>query len=106
MDVNQLENFIGGWFIGDFEPSLLKTGDFEVGVKFYRKGDYEKKHYHLIATEFTIIIEGEVKMNGLHYLAGSIIKIFPGESTDFEALTDVKTLVVKTPSAKNDKYVV
>ncbi len=30
----------------------------------------------------------------------------PGESTDFEALTDVKTVVVKIPGVNNDKYLI
>ena len=24
---------IKGWFVGDFEPSVYKTNDFEVGIK-------------------------------------------------------------------------
>ena len=36
--------------------------------------------------------------------AGDIVLIEPGEDTDFEALTDVTTVVVKTPSVAGDKY--
>ena len=32
------------------------------------------------------------------------IKINPGQSTDFKALTDVTTVVVKIPGANDDKY--
>lgn len=104
MEISQLENMIKGWFIGDFEPSLYKTNDVEVGVKYYKEGDYEPLHFHKIATEFTVIIDGTVKMNGIVYGTGSIIKILPNESTDFLALTNVKTVVVKIPGASNDKY--
>ncbi len=104
MEISQLENMFKGWFIGDFEPSLLKTNDVEVGVKIYKEGDYEPSHYHKIATEFTVILEGSVQMNGNKYETGSIIKILPNESTDFKALTNVKTVVVKIPGALNDKY--
>ena len=38
----------------------------------------------------------------LHH--GDIILLEPNEGTSFEALTDVKTVVVKTPSVLNDKY--
>ena len=34
-----------------------------------------------------------------------LIKIFPGESTAFEAITDAITVVVKIPGALNDKYI-
>lgn len=104
MEISQLENMFKGWFIGDFEPSLYKTNDVEVGVKYYKEGDYEPSHFHKIATEFTVILDGRVEMNGNIYESGSILKILPNESTDFKALTNVKTVVVKIPGATNDKY--
>ena len=60
MKVDKLKNFTKGWVVGNFEPSLLKTDDFEVAVKYYKAGDYEEKHYHKVATEITIISEGSV----------------------------------------------
>jgi len=103
MKVDNLNNFTKGWFIGDFEPSLYKNKDFEVAVKRYNKGDKEAKHHHKISTEYTSIIDGSVLMNGIQYNNGDIIVIEPNESTDFEALTDVVTVVVKTPCSIDDK---
>lgn len=93
-----------GWFIGNFEPTVLKTNDLEVAVKEYKKGEYENLHYHKIATEITVIISGKVRMNGNIYIKGDIIKIYPNESTDFEVLEDTITTVVKLPGANSDKY--
>ena len=45
-------------------------------------------------------------MNGRVFAAGDIVVVKPGEATDFEALTDTTTTVVKLPSAKGDKYLV
>ena len=95
---------VRGWFIGDFEPSLYKTRDMEIGVKDYKAGEYEQQHYHKIATEFTVIIDGEVEMNGNIYSTGDVIRIMPNEITDFKAIRNTKTVVVKIPGAKNDKY--
>ena len=107
MKVDNLNRMIKGWFIGNFEPSLLKTNDCEVAVKEYKKGDYEGKHYHKIATEFTCIINGRVKMNNIEYKSGDIIVMEPNEITDFECLEDgTKNVVVKIPGANNDKYIV
>jgi anti-sigma factor ChrR (cupin superfamily) len=100
----ELKNMIGGWFVGDFTPSLLQNNNFEVAIKKYEAGDYEKKHYHKQAVEFTVILNGKVKMNGVEYGDGDIIEIETNEATDFEALTNVTTVVVKTPSVKNDKF--
>jgi len=94
-----------GWFIGNFEPSLLKTNDVEVAVKHYKPGDYDQEHYHKIATEFTIIIKGKVRMLGIEYSEGDVLTILPMESTDFLALTETTTVVVKIPGASDDKYV-
>lgn len=104
MIVDNLSNMTKGWFIGNFEPSLFKTNNVEVAVKSYKAGDHEDKHYHKIATEYTVIIDGEVEMNGVRYKAGDIIVMEPGESTDFTAVTDSTNVVVKIPGANNDKY--
>jgi quercetin dioxygenase-like cupin family protein len=93
-----------GWFLGDFQPTLHRTRDVEVAVKNYRAGESEAAHYHKIATEFTVITQGEVEMNGRRYLAGDIIIIEPGDVTDFRAVTDAVTTVVKIPAATGDKY--
>lgn len=100
----ELENMVRGWFVGNFEPSVLKTNEVEVGIKTYKKGDYEERHYHKVAIEITAIIDGSAKMNGVTYVKGDIIVIFPFEDTDFEALEDTKNVVVKIPSSTNDKY--
>ncbi len=106
MKTAKLEDMVKGWFVGNFEPTLLKTNDVEVAVKSYKKGDYEEKHYHKIATEITVVTAGRVKMNGIEYNKGDIIVIEPMESTDFECLEDGTTnVVVKYPGANNDKYV-
>lgn len=105
MEIFQMSDMKGGWFAGNFEPTLFRTDDFEVAVKCYKKGDYEKKHYHKIATEYTVISHGEVEMNKIKYSAGQIIRIDPGEATDFFVLSDIAiTTVLKVPSVAGDKY--
>ena len=100
-----LNNFIKGWFIGNFEPTIVKTNEVEVAVKRYRAGDQEIAHHHKIATEITVIVSGQVLMNGVLYGPDDVLVIEPNESTDFECLTDVITTVVKYPGASNDKYI-
>tara|TARA_B100000941_G_C28473164_1_gene537614 strand:+ start:966 stop:1289 length:324 start_codon:yes stop_codon:yes gene_type:complete len=100
----KLQDMVGGWFIGNFDPSLLKTEDVEVAVKDYKIGSYEDSHFHKIAKEITVIVKGKVLMNGVEYKQGDIIVIEPGESTDFEVLEETITTVVKIPGATNDKY--
>ena len=106
MKLFKLDKMIKGWFVGNFEPTIVKTSALEVAVKEYRKGDYEHRHHHKIATEITVISKGKVLMNGREYNEGEIIVIEPGEATDFEALQDTTTTVVKLPCVKDDKYIV
>jgi len=106
MKVSKLIDFFKGWVVVNFEPSLFKTDDFEVAVKSYKKGDYEPKHYHKVATEITIITKGRVVMNFEVYNEGDIIVMEPGEATDFRATNDVTTTVIKFPCVEGDKYLV
>lgn len=106
MQVNRLNEMIKGWFVGDFDPVVLRTEAVEVAVKDYAAGDSEAAHYHKIATEVTVVTKGTVQMCGREFNAGEIITLLPGEATDFLALTNAQTVVVKLPGAKDDKYLV
>ncbi len=104
MKIFRLEDMIKGWFVGNFNPTILSTTEVEVAVKNYKAGDYEPSHHHKLATEITVIADGQVRMNGINYSAGAIIVIEPNQATDFLAVTDVITTVVKYPGVNNDKY--
>jgi quercetin dioxygenase-like cupin family protein len=106
MKKDRLDSFVKGWVVGNFEPTLFQTDDFEVAVKNYKVGDYEEKHYHKVATEWTIISKGRVLMNGVEYSEGDVITIEPNEATDFKVLEDTTTTVIKIPCVKGDKYLV
>jgi quercetin dioxygenase-like cupin family protein len=97
-------NMMRGWFVGDFTPTCFNTRNCEVGFKIYPAGTKEETHHHKIATEITYFTKGKCKLNNNTYSEGDILVILPGEATDFEAITDVETVVVKIPGAVNDKY--
>lgn len=104
MKVDQLDAMLKGWFIGDFEPTLYRTGDVEVALKRYEAGDHEPSHHHKIATEITAVVSGTVRMDGRELGPGEIVTLAPGESSDFTALTDATVVAVKLPGAPGDKY--
>ena len=103
--INNIKEFTKGWFIGDFTPTLLKTNDFEVAIKYYKAGDQEERHHHKLATEYTVVVSGEISMNGEKFIKDEIITILPNEKVVFKCLTDAITVVIKTPSIKGDKYI-
>jgi len=104
MELSSLDRMVNGWFVGDFEPTALRTSACEVAVKRYVAGDKEPRHHHKIAEEITVILAGRAVMDGTILTAGTIARLRPGESTGFEALEDTTTLVVKLPSVRGDKY--
>jgi quercetin dioxygenase-like cupin family protein len=95
---------VKGWFVGSFIPTVYSTEEVEVAVKKYKKGEYDVMHFHKIATEITVVVSGNIIMDGNEYKEGDIIVIEPNEQSDFKALTDAVLTVVKIPGAKNDKY--
>lgn len=97
---------VGGWFVGDFSPSVMPTRDFEVAVKYYESGDHEARHVHQVADEITVVAQGRVQMEGHEYTTGDIILIPAGEATNFTVLEPTITVVVKRPSVIGDKYLV
>lgn len=104
MKVSYIKDMRGGWFVGGFEPTALKTDQVEVACKSYKAGDVEPAHFHKVATELTVIVSGLAEMFGREFGPGSIIEVEPGDKTGFRAVTDVTTVVVKMPSVPGDKY--
>ena len=100
----RLDDMVKGWFVGAFNPTAYSTDTCEVAVKHYKSGDKEARHLHKIATEITLVLQGTIRMNGQTWTEGDLIVLSPGESTDFEALSLVTSVVVKVPGALDDKY--
>lgn len=106
MKIYSLDQFTGGWFIGDFEPSIFRNNTFEVSVKNFSKGSKEPLHFQNIATEITIVCKGKILICKQMLNAGEIIEIEPQESCDFEALEDSILVCIKYPSIPQDKIVI
>ena len=105
MKFDKIDNMVKGWFVGDFLPSIYKTTNFEVAIQNYKKNQIEIPHYHKKAHEITVVITGKVSINKKILNEGDIVLVYPDEIVEFKALEKSKTLVVKFPSAKNDKYI-
>lgn len=105
MEKYKVSDFFKGWIVGDFSPSLHRNSDFEMAVKFFNKGDVEPAHKQIIATEITVVIEGEIRMGSSFFARGDIISIPPNEVADFESITDSSLVCIKFPSIPNDKVV-
>ena len=103
MECRTLDAFKNGWIIGNFEPSLWKTVDFEVAIKYYKSGEMEPNHAQIVSTEVTVVISGTIRMGKNHFGEQEIVVIPPGEFCDFEAITDCVLVCIKSPSLPEDK---
>ena len=101
-----LEAMTGGWFVGAFSPAAYFTDEFEVCYKFHKKGEFWETHYHKQATEINLLIRGEMLINKEKIWAGQIFVIPPYYISTPEFLTDCELVVIKTPSVKDDKYII
>ena len=98
------KTFKGGWFMGDFEPTILKTPHFEVGVKTHKAGEYHEPHYHAIGTEYNYLISGTLVINDQTFVGPTIFVVEPGEAVYPHFETDCTLCIIKTPSLPGDKY--
>ena len=101
--INNIDEFTKGWFVGDFSPAILNTKEFEIAVKWFKSGEKEPLHKQIIATEITVVIDGQIRLGGETFSKGDVITIQPGEFAEFESVTDSALVCVKTPSLPNDK---
>jgi len=104
MKIYNLKDYTKGWFIGDFEPSVLKTKNFEVGFLSHHKGEKWPVHYHKLATEINYLISGRMVIQGKELIAGTVFMIEPNEIADPQFLEDCKVICIKIPSIPGDKY--
>lgn len=104
MDIKKMSDMKGGWFVGNFEPTLLKTDQFEVALHEYKKDEVRKAHYHAIATEYNYLVRGKMKINDQELNEGDLFIIYPNEIAAPEYITDCIVVIVKTPSVPTDKY--
>jgi hypothetical protein len=106
MKIFDIKDTHGGWFVGNFFPSALRTELFEAGVKSFLKDEVHQNHYHKIATEINYISKGTVKINDEILTIGKIFIINPSDPSDISFLEDTEIFVIKFPSVISDKYII
>lgn len=104
MQVKHVSNFHRGWFVGNFEPSVLRTESFEVGYLTHKRGEYWAPHTHKIATEINYLIRGKIGFADKIIEAGNVFVFEPNEVAAPVFLEDCELIVIKTPSVPGDKY--
>jgi quercetin dioxygenase-like cupin family protein len=104
MKISKITDYVRGWFIGDFNPSVLRTKDFEVGVLTHKKGEVWEAHYHKESIEYNVLISGKMTVQGKELNSGDLFVFQKGEIADPIFLEDCTLVVVKVPSIPSDKF--
>lgn len=106
MKTSKLCDTYRGWVIGDFEPSIFRTKNFEVGILKHHKGEKWPAHYHKIATEYNILVSGKMRLCDQELESGDIFILEPMEIADPIFYEDCVIVCVKVPSDTRDKHLV
>lgn len=104
MEVSRIEDYVGGWFAGNFSPSAYQTESFEVCFKKHSAGETWPAHYHKESDEINFLRSGRMVIQGRELQAGDVFIIKRYEIADPVFLEDCEIFIVKTPSNPGDKY--
>jgi hypothetical protein len=103
MRVYRIENFTGGWFVGDFTPTAYSTTACEVCHKVHLKDETWPAHVHRTQVEINCVIRGHLTVNDHQFGPGDIFIIDPGEPATATFPEDTELIIVKIPSMR-DKH--
>ena len=104
MKQSNINNFRGGWFVGDFEPSIFKNPFFEVAHHSHKKNDATFPHYHQVTNELNYIVRAEMMVDKNHLKAGDMWIYEPWDISDVEFLEVSDLMIIRWPSIPSDKY--
>lgn len=104
MNITKIQDYVRGWFIGDFEPTILRTKDFEVGVLTHPKGEKWPAHYHKKSIEYNVLISGKMVVQGKELNSGDVFVFEKEEIADPIFIEDCTVVCVKVPSIPSDKF--
>jgi quercetin dioxygenase-like cupin family protein len=105
MIIKKITDYFRGWVIGEFEPNIFRTKDFEIGILKHKKDENWPAHYHKIATEYNILISGSMWVCGEELISGDIFLIQPNEIAEPKFHEDCVIICIKIPSVPGDKYI-
>ena len=99
-----VDSFVRGWFIGDFEPSILRTKTWEMALLKHSKNEKWDFHYHAQADEVNVLLSGRMMLNGREIRSRNVFTIPKKQIACPLFLEDCMILCIKTPSVIGDKF--
>lgn len=106
MKVIDTENLVGGWFVGNFEPTTYKTEFCEVSYRCHRAEETPSAHYHRYCDEINYLVSGKMEINGQLVESPCVFIIDANEIIHPIFLTDAVIIVVKISTRPDNKMIV
>lgn len=91
-----------GYFIGDFEPNVLRSKNVEISIKGASKYTLDAAYYRKNDVRVIYISRGKIDLDGRIYGKGDALLFEPGEIINIFALTNVDMIVINFPGTKGD----
>jgi dTDP-glucose pyrophosphorylase len=104
IELTALNTMTRGWLIGDFEPNIVRTKDYEVGILHHHEGEVWPAHLHKEADEINVLLKGRMVLNNIEINSGTIFKVPKGLLTKAKFIEDCQIVCIKTISNTKDKY--
>lgn len=103
MRTRRLDEFVRGWVVGDFTPSIHRNQHVEVAVTTHLAGEPTFPHLHKESTEINIVVRGSLEANGSQLGPKDIFIYERGETCFVDFIEDTTLVVIRFPAAPNDK---
>lgn len=101
-----VSGYTRGWIIGNFEPSIIKTTDYELGILSHDENEKWDFHYHKESDEINFLFEGEMLLNGVDIKQGQVFIIPKNQIACPKFKTKCRIACVKIPSVPGDKNII
>jgi dTDP-glucose pyrophosphorylase len=101
-----LSKYTRGWLIGNFEPSIQKETEYEIGVLTHQKDEKWGFHYHRESIEINILLKGKMIINNIELNTGDVFTFNKNIIACPIFLEDCKLICIKIPSVPGDKFII
>lgn len=101
-----IDDYIRGWLIGDFIPSIVRTSAYEVGISRHKKGEHWGFHYHHELDEYNILLSGKMYINNRLLESGDYFMIPKDIIACPKFVEDCTIVCLKSPSKPKDKIII
>ena len=85
---------------------MVKLKNFEICIANHKKNEKTYKHFHKSSTEYNIVLDGNLIVNGKKLKKNDIFIYYKKEISDVKFLSNVRLLVVRIPSSPKDKVII